>query len=83
MPDQTPQLERVLTAAEAARFLRISYRALLRLSHAGKIPCRKINLGQSNTNFRFLQSELETHLKAALVCQGAKPVPSQQKKGAK
>ncbi len=60
--------ERVLTAAEAARYLRVSRKTLYRLAAAGEVVGRKVGRA-----WRFTESELARYLRA-----GRTPEPGKE-----
>jgi excisionase family DNA binding protein len=55
-----------LTAAEAAAYLKVAHRTLVRWARSGLIPVHKLS-GTARCTYRFLRSELDAMLGASSV----------------
>ena len=59
----TPLTSQWLTAIEAAQYLRIATRTLLRWAKSGNIPAHRLS-GAQRVTYRFRADELDAHLTA-------------------
>lgn len=71
--------ERFVDAAEAATFLSISRKHLLRLSRQGHVPAHPLGFGSRRT-WRFLLSELRAYVLARRAVPLARTIPMNEDK---